>query len=73
MKSEIKHADFCAAGQPAPCEGHFPNDVLPCVCGVEGDAITALAQVTVPAPLGGTPPTAPAQSSVRKGSKSQAA
>jgi hypothetical protein len=71
MKSEIKHADFCSAGQPAPVQGCFPNDVLPCVCGVEGDAVTALAQVAVPTPVGGTPPPPPAESSARRGSKSQ--
>lgn len=55
MKGESKHAHFCFAGQPAPCKGYFPNDVLPCVCGVEGDVVSALSQVAVPAPLGGTP------------------
>jgi len=55
VEGESKHEHFCFAGQPAPCKGYFPNDVLPCVCGVEGDAVTALSQVAVPAPLGGTP------------------
>jgi hypothetical protein len=53
MTGESKHEHFCFAGQPAPCKGYFPNDVLPCVCGVEGDAVTALSRVAVPAPLGG--------------------
>jgi hypothetical protein len=61
MKSESKHEHFCFAGQPAPCEGYFLNDVLPCVCGAEGDVVTALSGVAVPAPLGGKPvPTKPA-------------
>jgi hypothetical protein len=55
MKSESKHEHFCFAGQPAPCEGYFLNDVLPCVCGAEGDVVTALSGVAVPAPLGGAP------------------
>jgi hypothetical protein len=53
MKSESKHEHFCFAGQPTPCKGYFPNDVLPCVCGVEGDVVTALSQVAVPAPPSG--------------------
>jgi len=56
VKPETKHADFCFAGQPAPCEGYFPGNRLPCVCGAEGNVATALAQVAVPAPAGGVPP-----------------
>jgi hypothetical protein len=55
MNGKTRHEYFCFAGQPAPCEGYFRNDVLPCVCGAEGNAITALNRVAVPAPLGGTP------------------
>jgi hypothetical protein len=55
MKGESKHEHFCFAGQPAPCKGYFPNDVLPCVCGAEGDVIQALNLVAVPSPHGGTP------------------
>jgi hypothetical protein len=54
MKSGSKHEHFCFAGQPAPCEGYFLNDLLPCVCGAEGDVVTALSRLAVPA-LGGTP------------------
>ena len=43
MKSESKHEHFCFAGQPAPCEGYFLNDVLPCVCGAEGDVVGSAA------------------------------
>jgi hypothetical protein len=45
MQSELKHKPFCFAGQAAPCTGYFPNDVLPCICGLEGDVITALTNV----------------------------
>jgi len=55
MNREIEHEHFCFAGEPAPCEGYFPNDVLPCVCGAEGHAVAALSHVAVPAPLGGMP------------------
>jgi hypothetical protein len=55
MDDESKHDHFCFAGQPAPCKGYFLNDVLPCVCGAEGDAVEALGQVAVPAPLRGMP------------------
>jgi len=41
------HKNYCFAGQPAPCLGYFPGDVLPCVCGAEGDILQALEQVTV--------------------------
>jgi hypothetical protein len=50
MNGENKHEHFCFAGQPAPCRGYFPNDVLPCVCGARGSAVTALSQVAVPVP-----------------------
>jgi hypothetical protein len=55
MKAESKHEHFCFAGRPAPCNGYFPNDVLPCVCGTESDAVTALSQLAVPALIGGMP------------------
>jgi len=74
MKGENKHEHFCFAGQPAPCEGYFPDDVLPCVCGAEGDAVTALSQVAIPAaPLGRTE--IPADLGVReaRGSEAKAA
>jgi hypothetical protein len=53
VKTKSQHEHFCFAGQPAPCEGYFFNDVLPCVCGVEGDVIAALSRVAVPSSLGG--------------------
>jgi hypothetical protein len=53
MTGESKHKHFCFAGQPAPCKGHFRNDVLPCICGVKGDVLTALNQLGIPA-LGST-------------------
>ena len=31
--------------------GYFAGDVLPCICGAEGDVTTALSQVALPAPL----------------------
>jgi len=55
VETESKHEHFCFAGQPAQCEGYFADDVLPCVCGVEGDVIAALSRVAIPSPLGGTP------------------
>lgn len=55
MKGEGEHKPFCFAGQRAPCAGYFPNNVLPCICGAQGDAVSALSQVAVPAPLGGMP------------------
>lgn len=55
MRGKGKHEHFCFAGQSAACQGYFPNGVLPCVCGAEGDAVTALSQVAVPSPLGGNP------------------
>jgi hypothetical protein len=62
VSSEHKHKDFCFAGQPALCKGYFPGDVLPCVCGAEGDVIAALSEAAVPAPAGGTPAPAKAAS-----------
>jgi len=52
----IRHADFCAAGQPAPCPGYFSDDILPCVCGATGDVFAALELVALPMPLAGNPP-----------------
>jgi len=40
-----KHGHFRFAGQTAPCQGYFTNELLPSVCGAEGDAVTALSQV----------------------------
>ena len=37
------HREYCFAGQPATCPGYFAGDVLPCVCGVEGTVLEALA------------------------------
>lgn len=54
MKTGTNHKLFCFAGQPAACEGYFRHDVLPCVCGVESDAVTTLRGV-VPASGGGAP------------------
>lgn len=47
MEGEFEHKPFCLAGQAAPCSGYFPNDVLPCICGLEGDVVTALTNVTL--------------------------
>ena len=58
MQNLVKHKDFCSAGQPAPCEGYFTGNVLPCVCGAEGNVIQALNELAPEAPVGGTPPTA---------------
>lgn len=49
MNRQTQHEPFCFAGRPASCQGYFPNDILPCVCGAEGDVIAALSQVSVPA------------------------
>ena len=43
--TEVKHQPFCFAGQPAPCKGYFPDDVLPCVCGE--NAMTELSNLAV--------------------------
>ena len=51
MTSEVKHKPFCFAGEPAPCKGYFPDDVLPCVCTPEA-AVAALSQQALPAPAG---------------------
>jgi hypothetical protein len=51
MNRRIEHKSFCFAGQPAPCTGYFPGDVLPCICGAEGDVTTALSQTALPAPV----------------------
>jgi hypothetical protein len=55
MEDKSKHEHFCFAGQLASCQGYFPNEVLPCVCGADGNVIRALSQVAVRAPPGGTP------------------
>lgn len=51
MNRPVRHKPFCFAGQPAPCEGYFLDDVLPCVCTAE-DAVAALSQQAFPAPAG---------------------
>ncbi len=51
MKRHAKHKAFCFAGQPAPVKGYFPNDVLPCICGIEGSVTGALAWLCLPAPI----------------------
>jgi hypothetical protein len=43
-----KHREYCFAGQPAPCQGYFAGDVLPCVCGVDGTVVQALSRVAIP-------------------------
>lgn len=43
------HKAYCSAGQPAPCQGYFSNDVLPCVCGSKESLLLVLSQVAVPA------------------------
>jgi hypothetical protein len=51
------HKSYCFAGQPAPGTGYFDDDVLPCVCGVSGDVLSALSQVAVPViPIGSEVP-----------------
>ena len=75
MEDKSKHKHFCFAGQPASCQGYFHNDVLPCVCGAEGNAVTALSQVAIPAPPGGRPAPAdlaPSQSVRKPASRSPA-
>src|SRR5665811_1231243 len=57
MDSAVKHKSFCSAGRAAPCEGYFPDDILPCVCGAEGNVVAALSELAPPAPVGGTPAT----------------
>jgi hypothetical protein len=42
------HKPFCFGGQTAACQGYFENDMLPCVCGGTGSALSALEQVQVP-------------------------
>ena len=51
MRRSLEHRQFCFAGQPAPCKGYFTGDELPCVCGVEGNVIRALSELSPPAPL----------------------
>ena len=55
MDSQVRHTPFCFAGEPAPCKGYFPDDVLPCVCTAE-DAIAALSELALPALAGMTAP-----------------
>jgi len=49
MNSEVKHKWFCFAGEPAPCEGYFPGDVLPCVCTTR-NVVAELSQQALAAP-----------------------
>jgi len=49
MTSEVKHKWFCFAGEPAPCQGYFPGDVLPCVCTAR-NVVAALSQQAIAAP-----------------------
>jgi hypothetical protein len=42
------HRPDCFAGQPAACPGYFADDVLPCVCGVDGTALQALGRIAMP-------------------------
>jgi hypothetical protein len=49
MKKPTIHEPYCFAGQPAPCPDYFTNDVLPCVCGVNGNVLSALSQVVIQA------------------------
>ena len=51
MNLQTKHEPYCFAGQPALCSGYFEGDMLPCICGTEGDAITALSELALPAPV----------------------
>jgi hypothetical protein len=55
MSPKMTHKSFCFAGEPSPCIGYFADDVLPCVCGAEGDVITALSRVALPAPMSEKP------------------
>lgn len=48
MRESTVHKQFCFADQPAACQGYFANDTLPCVCGVKGDVLSAVSQVTIP-------------------------
>jgi hypothetical protein len=43
------HKAYCFAGQPATCLSYFTNDVLACVCGVNGNVLSALSQIVIPA------------------------
>ncbi len=45
---EVPHKSYCFAGQPAPCKGLFPDDALPCVCGVIEDVVFALSLIAAP-------------------------
>jgi hypothetical protein len=57
MRKPAIHEQYCFAGQTAPCTGYFKNDALPCVCGADGDPLSAISQVVMPAiPLEQTTP-----------------
>lgn len=59
MNGNSRHKPFCFAGQPAPCRGYFPNDVLPCVCSKD-KVLAALALVALaPAACDGAAMAAP--------------
>jgi hypothetical protein len=49
MSQSKKHKWFCCIGQPALCSGYFTDDLLPCVCGVDGTVLSALNQIAIPA------------------------
>jgi len=42
------HKAYCLADQPAPCQGYFSNDTLPCVCSSREALLFALLQVAIP-------------------------
>jgi hypothetical protein len=48
MRKPTIHQQYCFAGQPAPCAGYFTNDVLPCICGVNGNVLSALSETAIP-------------------------
>ena len=52
MGTKVEHKPFCFGGEPAPCEGYFPDDVLPCVCTIE-NVLVALSEQAFPCVPGG--------------------
>jgi hypothetical protein len=49
IRMPTMHKAYCFAGQPATCLSYFTNDVLACVCGVNGNVLSALSQIVIPA------------------------